>query len=105
MNAIEKLQELKNLQLRIDEIRRELGISPPGGVTYHADLDAMSDDAVVVVADGFGGATTSVVAGNYPIDYTIKFERFFSSEAEAEVAADDLAHGHATPRRILTAVR
>ena len=99
MKTTEKVQELKALQSRIDAIRRELGISPPGEVTYQADLDVTSDDAVVVIADGFGGATTSVVAGNYPVDYTTKFEKFFPSESEAE----ELACHRAGLRQILAA--
>jgi len=91
MTRAEKLQELKALQARIDAIRRELGISAPGEVIYEADLDAISDDTVLVEADGFGGATTSIVRGNYPIDYTTKFQKSFPTEAEAEEAADNLA--------------
>lgn len=98
MKTTEKLQELKTLQSRIDAIRRDLGINPPGEVTYEADLDVTSDDMVAVVADGFGGATTSVVSGNYPVDYTTKFEKFFRSENEAESAAEALACHRASPR-------
>ena len=103
MKTTEKLHELKSLQSRIDAIRRDLGINPPGEVTYQADLDVTSDDTVVVVADGFGGATTSVVAGNYPVDYTTKFEKFFPREEEAESAAEDIACHRARPRQILAA--
>jgi hypothetical protein len=58
---------------------------------------------VGVEAEGFGGATTSVVAGNHPADYVTKFERFFPSEIEAESAAEELARHRASPREILAA--
>jgi hypothetical protein len=103
MNTTEKLQELKALQARIDTIRHQLGLSAPGEVIYKADLDAISDDTLVVEADGLGGATTSVVAGNYPMDFTTKFEKFFPSESEAETAAEELACHRARPREILAA--
>jgi len=64
-------------------------------------LDVCSDDMVVVESDGFGGATTSVIAGNYPLDYVTKFERFFPSESEAESAAEKLTDHKASPRRVL----
>jgi hypothetical protein len=103
MNNIENLAELRNLQARVNTLRRELECSPPGEVTYLAPLDVTSDDTVVVVADGFGGATTSVVVGNYPVDYNIKFEKSFASESEAESAAEELACHGANPRQVLAA--
>jgi len=101
MNSTEKLAELQSLQARADAIRRELQFSLPGEVTYLAPLDVTSDDTVVVETDGFGGATTSVVEGNYPVDYIIKFERSFPSESEAESAAEELACRRASPRQVL----
>jgi hypothetical protein len=103
MRTTEKLQELKTLQARMDALRRDLGISAPGEITYQAALDVTSDDTVVVVADGFGTATTSIVEGNCPVDYTTKFERFFASESEAESAAEQLASHRGNPRQILAA--
>lgn len=103
MNNAEKLAELRNLHARVNTIRQELGINPPGEIIYQADLDVTSDDTVVVVADGFGGATTSVVAGNYPVDYTTKFEKSFPSESDAESAAEELACHRARPRQVLAA--
>jgi hypothetical protein len=44
MKTTETIQELKTLQSRMDAIRRELGINPPGEITYQADLDVTSDD-------------------------------------------------------------
>ena len=103
MKTTKKLQALKALQARIDALRQELGISGPGEVIYEADLDVASDDTVVVEADGFGGATTSIIRGNYPVDYTTRFERFFQSETEAENAAEALASHRRTPLQVLAA--
>ena len=71
MTSTEKLTELRGVQSRADAIRQQLEFNPPGKVTYLAPLDVVSDDTIVVEADGFGGATTSVVEGNYPVDYII----------------------------------
>ena len=101
MNTTEKLQELKALQSKTDALRQQLGINAPGAVIYRADLDAASDDMVLVEADGFGGATTRVVEGNYPVDYIAKFEKFFPTEAEAESAADQLASHKRTAVQVL----
>ena len=103
MKTNAKLAELRSLTRRADTLREELGISPPGEVTFLAHLDEACDDMVVVEADGFGGATTSVVEGNYPVDYLIKFERSFPSEEEAEAAAEDVAFNGISPRRVLDA--
>jgi hypothetical protein len=103
MNREEKLAELQSLQARADAIREELECSPPGEVTYLAPLGLTSNDTVMVVADGFGGATTSVVEGNYPVDYTTKLEKFFRNESEAESAAEELACRRASPRQVLAA--
>jgi hypothetical protein len=103
MNRIEKLAELQSLQARADAIREELEFDPPGKVTYLAPLDVSPGDTIVVEADGFGGATTSIVAGNYPVDYNIKFEKFFPSQSEAESAAEELACHRTSPGRILAA--
>ena len=103
MNTTGKLTELKNLQAKADAIRNALECSPPGEVTYLTALDVTSDDTVVVEADGFGGATTSVVEGNYPVDYIIKFQKFFPTEREAESAAEELACHRANPRHVLAA--
>ena len=103
MNSTDKLAELRSLQARADAIRQELRFNSPGKVTCLAPLDVSGDDAVVVEADGLGGATTSVVEGNYPVDYVIKFERFFVSESEAERAAEELTCHRASPHQVLAA--
>jgi len=101
MNTNEKLADLRNLQAKADAIREELGIRPPGSVTFLADRDAADDDLVVVEADGFGGATTMVVEGNYPVDYVTKFEKSFPSEHEAEAAAGDVTFKGILPSQVL----
>ena len=101
MKTNAKLRELRSLQRRVDTVREDLGISPPGTVTFLAPRDGVSDDVVVVEADGFGGATTSVVAGNYLVDHLIIFERSFSSEHEAQAAAEAIAFNGISPTRIL----
>ncbi len=102
-NRTEKLTELRDFQARCDAIRQELEFNAPGKVIYMAPLDVSPDDTVVVEADGFGGATTSVVQGNYPVDYVIRFERLFPSEGEAESAAEEVASHRARPGQVLAA--
>lgn len=92
----DQLVRLKSLQAEMDALRKELRISAPGEVLYSSSLRALEDKEVVVEADGFGGATTSVVEGNYPIDYCTEFEKHFSSEDEAITAADDLVEGRSS---------
>ncbi len=103
MNTTEKLAELRKLQAGADAIREDLQLNPPGKVTYMAPLQANPNDQVVVETDGFGGATTSIVEGNYPIDYVTKFERAFPSEKGAEAAAEAISFQGATPTQILGA--
>jgi hypothetical protein len=103
MNRTEKLTELRSLQARCDVIRQELQINSPGEVLFLAPLGEWSDSSVVVAADGLGGATTSVVQGNYPVDYVNKFERGFPTESEAGRAAEEVAFGGVAPDRVLGA--
>jgi hypothetical protein len=101
MNETEKLAELRRLQTKADSIRRELGISSPGEILYRADLDMISDAIVLVEADGFGGATTRIVEGNYPLDHCTKFEKFFPTESEADMAAEQIVSYSRSPHQIL----
>ena len=105
MTREEKLAELSSLQAKADAIRNELGVTSPGVVTFIAHCDIADDEAVIVEADGFGGATTSVVVGNYPADFYIKFEKFFPSEEEAEAVAERVAFEGASPTRLLAIPR
>lgn len=89
----DKILALRRLQKRIDTIREELGIGAPGEVLYMAELDPMSDRTVVVEGDGFGGATTMVVEGDYPLDYLTHAEKAFASEKRATDVADEIVEG------------
>ncbi len=103
MNKVERLAELKEIQQKADGIRVELGISPPGAILYLATPDSLSNDAVIVEADGFGGATTRVVEGNFPVDYCAKYEKSFETEREAEMAAQQIAGEKRSPALVLGA--
>ena len=90
MKRSQELQRLRRLQREIDSIRRQLRISSPGTVIYSSPLRSLEDEVVVVEADGMGGATTSVIEGNYPIDFIAKYEESFSSEKHAIRKAENL---------------
>jgi hypothetical protein len=70
-------------------------------VTFLAHPDVADDSLLIVEADGFGGATTSIVEGNYPVDYITKFEKAFPTEREAEAAAERVAFKGMPPSRVL----
>jgi hypothetical protein len=95
MTTPKSLLELRTLQKRIDAIRLKLGISPPERVIFMALRDGVDDEMVVVQADGFGGATTMIVEGNYPVDFYAKFEKVYRSEEVATTAAEKLAFNEA----------
>jgi len=90
MNTHTQLQKLRKLEHQSRRIRKRLGISNPGEVIFQAPQGRWSDNDIVVEADGIGGAKLLVVEGNYPIDYSIKSEREFRSEAAACTAAEEL---------------
>ena len=97
----QRIQNLRRIQQEADALRRELGISPPSAVVYMATANATTDEAIVVEADGFGGATTLVVEGNYPLDYCTKGERAFETEAEAVNAAEQIVLRSAPVEQLL----
>ncbi|MEW6542769.1 MAG: hypothetical protein AB1411_04065 [Nitrospirota bacterium] len=97
MSRDQQLKQLKRLQAEVDAIRRDMGISAPDAVLYLSPLYALEDEVVVVEADGFGGATTCVVEGNYPVDYITKFEKHFVSEEKALRMAEDLVEQIVSP--------
>ncbi len=101
MSIRQKLERLRELQSEADAIRAELGISSPKAVLYYAPLLALDDDMVVVKADGFGGATTSIVEGNYPVDFVTNFEKQFETEEAAINAATKLVEENAKPIAVL----
>jgi hypothetical protein len=92
---------LRRLQAEIDRIRARLGISAPGELLYSASLDVCGDDEIVVEADGFGGATTSIVEGNFPMDYRTHYAKKFDTEQAAILAAEAIEEERAGPETIL----
>lgn len=101
MSLEKRIGILRLLQQEADDLREKLGISPPGAVLFKADLDPFNDDIAIVEANGFGGAITMIVEGNYPVDFLIKFERAFPTEEQAIAAADEVFEGEISPRFIL----
>lgn len=94
MNRKQKqIKELRRLQRQVDEIRRDLGLNGPGTIVYSSPLCALEDEVVLVESDGFGGATTCVIDGNYPIDYNIEFEKHLPCEEKAIEMAERLVDG------------
>ncbi len=98
----QRIQRLRQIQQEADTLRRELEISPPNAVVFMATAKANVDELLVVEADGFGGATTSVVEGNFPLDYFTKAERAFATESEAVTAAEQIVTGRALAADVLT---
>lgn len=90
MNDEKSLARLKELEIESTGIRRRLGISSPNAVIYQAALNAVDDEIVIVEADGFGGATLTIVEGNYPIDFLCLRETKFATESAATEAAERL---------------
>jgi len=101
MKAHNRIAQLRQAQAQADSIRRELGINAPRAVLYLAPLYATDDDVLLVEADGFGEATTSVIEGNYPIDYVTKREKRFLTEEEAVAAAADIIEHPLAARTLL----
>lgn len=81
--------ELTALHDQLASLRSKFEISPPGTVLYSAILSSLDDETLLVEADGFGGATMNVVAGNYPFDFVTQFAKFFETESEAVAAAEE----------------
>ena len=79
--------ELAALHDQLASLRSKFEINPPGTVLYSAFLSSLDDEILLVVADGFGGASMSVVEGNYPFDYFTQTEEFFDTESAAVAAA------------------
>jgi hypothetical protein len=101
MKANADITRLRRLQAEIDRIRAKLAISAPGEVLYRASLDVCGDDEIVVEADGFGGAATSVVEGNFPMDYQTHYAKKFRTEEAALHAAEAIEEERAEAEVIL----
>ena len=95
-NQKQLLEQLHQLQAEVDTIRRDLGFSAPGTILFSSLLYTLENDVVLVEADGFGGATTCILSGHYPLDYIIKSQKHFTSEDEAISSAEDTAWRKAT---------
>jgi hypothetical protein len=83
-------QMVADLQSQLDELRKRLNIAERGEILFSSDLTDADDEIVLSEADGFGGGILRVVEGNYPVDFVIRKERFFLTEAEAASAAEAL---------------
>lgn len=70
-------------------------------MVYRAFLDVCDDKEVVVEADGFGGSTTSVVEGNFPMDYRTHYAKKFRAEEAAIQAAEAIEEERAEAEAIL----
>lgn len=79
-------EQLKAIDEKARMLRKELGFSDPGQVLFVADIDF--NDRIVVEADGYGGASILQVQGNWPVEFFKLREKRFSTEREAEEAAD-----------------
>lgn len=82
-------------------MKKKLGTNLRSAVLYQAFRDELSDDLVVVEADGEGGARTSVVEGNFPLEFIVKHSKNFSSEKAAVNAAVQIAEDSAEPAKVL----
>jgi hypothetical protein len=97
MPITDKIALLQRLQVEVDALDKDLGINPRGTVLYLAHLNLTGHDVLIVEADGCGGGTTSVVQGNYPVDYMTKLDKHFLTEEEAISAADTITERGVLP--------
>jgi hypothetical protein len=95
------ITRLRRLQTAIDRVRARLGISAPAALLYRASLDVCGDDEIVVEADGFGAATTSIVEGNFPMDYRTHYAKKFSTEEAALRVAESIMEEQVEAEAIL----
>lgn len=82
-------------------MRLQLGFHAPGALLYRELLDIYGGSSIVVEADGFGGASTSVVQGDFPVDFLARYTKKFDSEKAATRAAEAVATRHTPPEGIL----
>ncbi len=93
--------KLKNLQAEAERLREKLDLSAPGAIIYKAPWFDLGDEIVVVEADGFGGATTMIINGNYPLDYCTLYEGKFRTEGAACRTAELIVDKKTPPESIL----
>jgi hypothetical protein len=90
MKTNSKIEKLRKLEKKCEQLRKHIGVSARGEVLYHAPQSMWSENDVAVEADGEGGAKLLIVCGNYPSDYSIKTERRYPTEDNACNAADEI---------------
>ena len=90
MKRRERIQRLKKLEQEVQQFRERLRFSERGEVLFQASQGMWTDNEVIVEADGTGGASLQMVAGNYPIVYSVKFEKRYRTEDAACKAAETL---------------
>jgi hypothetical protein len=101
MKVCEMRQRLEELDSKATILRQKLRFSPPNKLLYRARPSMAVGWVAVVEADGIGGAWTSIVEGNFPLDYLALYERHFSSEAEATCVAEAVVQLRANPEVVL----
>ncbi|HVM62268.1 MAG TPA: hypothetical protein VMV72_15520 [Verrucomicrobiae bacterium] len=101
MKANAEIGRLRELQAEVDALRKKLGLSAPGEMVYCEPLTSCDAEEVVVEADGFGGATVSVVEGNFPMDYLTHKTKKFETEDAAVRAAESISEGETEPEAVL----
>ena len=94
-------RRLQELDSKATNLRQKLGFSLPNKLLYRARPSMSVGWVAVVEADGKGGAWTSIVEGNFPLDYLALYERHFNSEAEATRVAQDVVQFRADPEVVL----
>jgi hypothetical protein len=102
MKAKRTLPKLKRLQAKIDGTRKKLKISAPKAVLYLQSTGGCDDPSVVVEADGYGGATTSVVEGRFPLEFVVHCSKRFSTEEAALAAATEIVEQGVEPTTVLS---
>ena len=101
MKASELRHRLQELDSEGNGLRRTLGVSAPNKLLYRARPSMAVGWVAVVEADGVGGAWTSIVEGDFPLDYLALYERHFKSEAEATRVAEEVVQLRADPEIVL----
>jgi len=102
MIAKRTLSKLQRLQAEIDATRKKLSINAPNAVLYLESADGCDDKMVVVEADGFGGATTSVVEGHFPLEFVVHHAKCFCTEQAALAAAEEIVERDAEQEAVLS---
>ncbi len=85
-----QLDRLRALDREAGALREKLRLNYRGEVVFMADIYVADSDRAVVVADGYGKATVSVIDGNYPVDYLTKHSKACDSVRDACVIAEAL---------------